>query len=86
MGLENTDVLLQNLTRKLGLPLDEIVSKGKLPPDIAAKMGQNCKSCAAPARCDHFLAVQPDRIAAPPSFCMNCRFLTFLSKNLPTES
>jgi hypothetical protein len=86
MGFEKTDVLLQNLTRKLGLPLDEIVSKGKLPPDIAAKMGQNCKNCTSPARCEDFLAVQPDTIAAPPSFCVNCRLLTFLSKNLPTDS
>jgi hypothetical protein len=49
-------------------------------------MGQNCKNCTSPARCEDFLAVQPDTIAAPPSFCVNCRLLTFLSKNLPTDS
>lgn len=80
MGFEKTDLQLQKLSRKLGLPLDEMVAKGKLPQDIAAKMAENCKSCAEPARCDSFLALQPDKIEAPPSFCVNCRLLTFLSK------
>jgi hypothetical protein len=85
MGCEKTDVLLHKLTQKLGLPLDEVVAKGQLPKNIAAKMAQNCKTCAAPMRCESFLATQPDTITAPPSFCVNCRLLTFLSKSLPDK-
>ena len=85
-GIAETDLLLYQLSKKLGLPLDEIVAKGQLPEEIAAKMAVNCKGCAAPARCQSFLVAQPDTIEAPPSFCVNSRLLTFLSKTLRPKS
>ncbi|WP_050525095.1 DUF6455 family protein [Pseudorhodobacter wandonensis] len=86
MGFENSDLLLHKLTRKLGLPLDQFIRDGKLPDDIAANMARNCESCAAPARCESFVSEQPETIAAPPSFCVNCRLLTFLGKTLCSNS
>lgn len=82
MGFEKSDLQLHKLANKLGLSLDEIVAKGQLPKAVAAKMATNCKSCALPERCENHLAALPERIKAAPSFCVNCRMLSFLSKAL----
>lgn len=86
MGIETTERLLHKLAHKLGLPLDEIVANGQLPENVAQKMTTNCESCTVPTRCETFLIAQPDKIETPPSFCVNCRLLTFLSKSLPNQS
>jgi hypothetical protein len=85
MSTETTKQLLHKLAKNLGLPLDEIVANGQLPEDIAKKMATNCEKCTAPTRCENFLIAQPDKIETPPSFCVNCRLLTFLSKSIPNR-
>lgn len=79
----STVLLLHQLTEKLGLPLANVVADGRLPEQIATKMTDNCKTCASPSKCQSFLEARPGKLAAPPSFCVNCRLLTFLGKTLP---
>ncbi|WP_323006074.1 DUF6455 family protein [Pseudorhodobacter sp.] len=80
---DDTRKLLRDLTEKLGLPLPDLVANGLLPNQIATQMEQNCAACPAPEKCRNFLAAGPETIEKPPSFCVNARLLTFLSKTLP---
>lgn len=75
-------LLLRQLAEKLDLPLPQLVANGLVPNEIAAQMEHNCAACPEPAKCRAFLAARPGTINNPPSFCVNGRLLTFLSRTL----
>ena len=82
MTKTHTTQLLRQLSEKLGLPLPELVANGLLPDQIATQMDENCAACPDPGKCKDFLVARPGKIERPPSFCVNGRLLTFLSKAL----
>ncbi|MDT8854207.1 DUF6455 family protein [Paracoccaceae bacterium Fryx2] len=75
-------LLVSGMTRALALDLPAALDKGHLAPANVSHIHRRCADCSDPDACKTLLALEQG-LEAPPHYCSNRRFLTFLRFHLP---
>ncbi len=86
MGNSHSDVeLMYRMAQTMGVDLRKRQSNGALDKDTLARLEQRCMECSNPTECALKLdgracRVNPPAGQWPPSYCIDRKFLEFLSR------
>lgn len=62
--------LVDRMSDRLGVDLEEEVLRGNVAPDLIPDLVLRCTSCTNPEACQRLLATE-DRLEAAPGYCKN---------------